>query len=115
MRRHLLALAVLAAACRSPSEPPSPTSPPEEARALWVSRFEYATAANVDAIIARAARANFNVICSAQVLEQIELARARGANGVSIYSYSSMTPEIWSALSAGPFSRPATVPPRRWL
>jgi uncharacterized lipoprotein YddW (UPF0748 family) len=53
---------VVAAACRSPSEPPRPTSPPEEARALWVSRFEYGTAANVDTIIARAARANFNVV-----------------------------------------------------
>lgn len=62
MRRHLLAVVVLAAACLSPSEPPGPTSPPEEARALWVSRFEYTTAANVDTIIARAARANFNVI-----------------------------------------------------
>jgi DNA-binding MurR/RpiR family transcriptional regulator len=52
---------------------------------------------------------------TAQVLQQIELARARGAKGVSIYSYSSITPDLWSALSAGPFARPATVPARQWL
>jgi hypothetical protein len=34
---------------------------------------------------------------TAQVLQQIELARARGAKGVSIFSYSSITPEMWSA------------------
>ena len=52
----------MAAACRSPSEPPAPVPPAAEARALWVSRFEYSTAANVDTIVARAARANFNII-----------------------------------------------------
>jgi uncharacterized lipoprotein YddW (UPF0748 family) len=52
---------------------------------------------------------------TAQVMQQIELARARGAKGVSIYSYSSITADLWSALAAGPFARPATVPARPWL
>ena len=55
------AIAVVAA-CRPPSEPPGPVSPPEEARALWVSRFEYGSPSDIDSIVARAARTNFNVI-----------------------------------------------------
>lgn len=60
---RLLVLLIALLACGGPpSAPPAPVSPAEEARALWVSRFEYATAADIDSIVARAARTNFNVI-----------------------------------------------------
>src|SRR5688572_22828357 len=60
---RLLVLLIALLACGGPpSAPPAPVSPAEEGRALWVSRFEYATAADIDSIVARAARTNFNVI-----------------------------------------------------
>lgn len=48
---------------------------------------------------------------TAQVLEQIERARAQRAQGLSIYSYSSVTPDMWSALSAGPSPLPPPCHP----
>ena len=59
---RLLFLLVLLAACGGPPSGPTPVSPAEEARALWVSRFEYASPTDVDSIVARAARTNFNVV-----------------------------------------------------
>ena len=61
---HVLFLLLLIglAACGGPTEPPEAVPPAGEARALWVSRFEYTSAADVDSIVARAARTNFNVI-----------------------------------------------------
>lgn len=38
------------------------TTAPAEARALWVSRFEYGSAAGIARIMATAARANFNIV-----------------------------------------------------
>lgn len=60
--RFVLLLVLLLAACGGPPSGPTPVSPAEEARALWVSRFEYASPTDIDSIIARAARTNFNVI-----------------------------------------------------
>jgi uncharacterized lipoprotein YddW (UPF0748 family) len=41
---------------------PAPTAPAVEARALWVSRFEYSSPGRVAEIMERAARANFNIV-----------------------------------------------------
>ncbi len=60
--RFVLLLVLLLAACGGPPSGPTPVSPAEEARALWVSRFEYASPTDIDSIIARAARTNFNAI-----------------------------------------------------
>lgn len=70
--RLLLAAGALAlAACgdKDPSdpivEPPDPdtvASPPQEARALWVSRFDWAGEAELLALLDSAASANFNLI-----------------------------------------------------
>lgn len=60
--RFVLLLVLLLAACGGPPSGPTPVSPAQEARALWVSRFEYASPTDIDSIIARAARTNFNVI-----------------------------------------------------
>ena len=44
-------------------DPPDPArSDTVEARALWVSRFEYSTASSITAILADAKRANFNIV-----------------------------------------------------
>jgi uncharacterized lipoprotein YddW (UPF0748 family) len=51
---------------------------------------------------------------AAQVLQQIELGRERGARGFALYSYSSVTAEMRAALAGGPFARPAVVPSRSW-
>jgi uncharacterized lipoprotein YddW (UPF0748 family) len=58
----LLLLLILLVACGDPPSGPPSESPAEEARALWVSRFEYGTAADIDSIIARTAITGFNVI-----------------------------------------------------
>lgn len=60
--RFVLLLVLLLAACGGPPSGPTPVSPAKEARALWVSRFEYASPTDIDSIVARAARTNFNVI-----------------------------------------------------
>lgn len=59
--RRLAALLLLLTACKSPPTAPSPRTA-EEARALWVSRFEYGSPSDIDSIVARAARTNFNII-----------------------------------------------------
>lgn len=69
-RVRLAILAVILAACseRSATAPtPGAPVPPVrsdtvEARALWVSRFEYGTAPSIAAIMADAKRANFNIV-----------------------------------------------------
>jgi uncharacterized lipoprotein YddW (UPF0748 family) len=66
-RYYLAVLAVTLAACSDPSTTaPTPVTPVRsdtvEARALWVSRFEYSTAASIAAIMADARRANFNIV-----------------------------------------------------
>ena len=49
----------------------------------------------------------------ARVVSQIELARARGAKGVAIYSYNAVeSTGLWSVLAAGPFKQAAVVPGR---
>ena len=62
MRVLVLLLVIGLTACGGPTAPPTPVSPAQEARALWVSRFEYASASDIDSIVARAARTNFNVL-----------------------------------------------------
>lgn len=65
MRKYGLFVLLLAAACGEPTAPPRPDpvrSDTVEARALWVSRFEYASASDVQRIIADARRANFNIV-----------------------------------------------------
>jgi uncharacterized lipoprotein YddW (UPF0748 family) len=68
----LVALCTMAAACgdsRSPVGPPTPPpppaevpSPPQEARALWISRWDWADEAQLRALLENAASANFNII-----------------------------------------------------
>jgi len=67
-RAWWVALAGVLAGCaegRGPSAPvvpePEPT-PTVEVRALWVSRFEYDSPAKIAEILAKAARAHFNVV-----------------------------------------------------
>ena len=60
--RLLVLLLLGLSGCGGPTAPPEPASPTPEARALWVSRFEYGSATDIDSIVARAARTNFNVI-----------------------------------------------------
>jgi uncharacterized lipoprotein YddW (UPF0748 family) len=63
-----VAVLALVAACSSggrPTGPRLPEPPPEpatEARALWVSRFEFDSPAKVELIMQRAAAANFNIV-----------------------------------------------------
>jgi uncharacterized lipoprotein YddW (UPF0748 family) len=61
----LVALSFVAAACSDPASPTIDTpvrSDTVEARALWVSRFEYTSAIDLDAIMTDAKRANFNIV-----------------------------------------------------
>jgi uncharacterized lipoprotein YddW (UPF0748 family) len=60
----LLALPVLAAPCTSTttSNQPAGRQPTVEARAIWVNRFEYNSAADIREIIDRVASANLNVV-----------------------------------------------------
>jgi hypothetical protein len=51
---------------------------------------------------------------TAQVVQQIELGRRQRVKGFSIYSSSSVTPEMRAALASGPFARPARVPAMPW-
>ena len=60
--RILVLLLLGLSACGGPTAPPEPPAPAQEARALWVSRFEYGSPSDVDSIVARAARTNLNVI-----------------------------------------------------
>lgn len=46
------------------------------------------------------------------LLDQIALSRTRGAQGNSVFSWSSFT--FWSSYVAGPYAEPATVPPLAW-
>jgi uncharacterized lipoprotein YddW (UPF0748 family) len=69
IQTRLLILAMSLAACsgRAPTTPSGPGPGPVrsdtvEARALWVSRFEYSSAASIATIMTDAARANFNVV-----------------------------------------------------
>ena len=70
MRRTSLLLAfVMAAACSDGGGPVAPVQPTPlarsdtvEARALWVSRFEYSTAADISRIMTDAKSANFNIV-----------------------------------------------------
>src|SRR5687767_15061864 len=70
MRRTSLLLACLvASACSDGGGPVAPVQPPPpvrsdtvEARALWVSRFEYSTAADISRIMTDAKSANFNIV-----------------------------------------------------
>ena len=64
-------LALVLAACPAggpaidpgrPEPPPPPPEPATEARALWVSRFEFDSPAKIELIMQRAAAANFNIV-----------------------------------------------------
>lgn len=65
MRKYSLLFLLAVAAC-SDSTGPAPVAPVRsdtiEARALWVSRFEYATASDIAQIFTDAKKANFNII-----------------------------------------------------
>lgn len=68
VRSHVRGLLLIGAvsACGDPSSPvpvdPLPRSDTVEARALWVSRFEYTSAADIRQIVTDATSANFNII-----------------------------------------------------
>ncbi len=66
MRKYSLLLLLAAAACSDSPTGPNPVEPVRsdtiEARALWVSRFEYATASDIVQIFADAKKANFNIV-----------------------------------------------------
>jgi uncharacterized lipoprotein YddW (UPF0748 family) len=72
MRHHAVTLAVLVAACSGgrsggplqpePQPPVSAAEPATEARALWVSRFEFDSPQKIETIMQRAADANFNIV-----------------------------------------------------
>src|SRR5688500_6421628 len=61
-----LGMAAVVAACSDGSTAPTPDplarSDTVEARALWVSRFEYSTAASIAAIMTDAKIANLNIV-----------------------------------------------------
>jgi uncharacterized lipoprotein YddW (UPF0748 family) len=68
----LLAIGLLATGCSDggitpPPGPPTPPpgvvpSPPQEARALWISRFDWSDEAQLRDLLDRAASANFNIV-----------------------------------------------------
>jgi len=64
MRKYSLIALLALAACEDPTGPRTPRvrSDTVEARALWVSRFEYASAQDIGRIFADAKSANFNII-----------------------------------------------------
>src|SRR5688572_17470089 len=61
-----LGIAAFAAACSgdpiAPTPDPLTRSDTVEARALWVSRFEYSTAASIATVMTDAKSANFNIV-----------------------------------------------------
>ncbi|MGH7677188.1 MAG: glycoside hydrolase family 10 protein, partial [Gemmatimonadaceae bacterium] len=59
----VVALTATLGACSDPTAPPVlARSDTVEARALWVSRFEYGSAQSITAIMNDARRANFNIV-----------------------------------------------------
>lgn len=53
----------------------------------------------------------------AEMAKQIEIARRKGATGISVYSYGtiqSQSPTAWANLEQGYFKYPATIPPMPW-
>jgi uncharacterized lipoprotein YddW (UPF0748 family) len=62
MRRQLLALAVFAAIPAQAQPSGAADAPRAEARALWVTRFDYDSEAKIARIMETAARAHFNII-----------------------------------------------------
>jgi uncharacterized lipoprotein YddW (UPF0748 family) len=50
-----------------------------------------------------------------EIVTQIKLARARGASGISIFSFGAVDDAgIWSVLANGVFAQVASVPPMPW-
>jgi uncharacterized lipoprotein YddW (UPF0748 family) len=59
---RLALIGVIAGACAPAIQPPPPPAPDVETRALWVTRFDWTTAAELETLIDRAADAGFNTL-----------------------------------------------------